>query len=96
MSGYESQLIVAVHDGVGVAGDQQLTLFHYRRLGEKPYAFRTMRYPLSLSVKAELEWLGFTFEGKNVQYLQGKEKKKQNFVEVEVTAVILKEMNLYR
>lgn len=66
MSGYESQLIVAVHDGVGVAGDQKLTLFHYRRLGEKPYAFRTMRYPLSLSVKAELEWLGFTFEGSPV------------------------------
>lgn len=64
MAAHESQLLVAYHDGVGVAGDQKLMLLHYRHLGGKPYAFRTTRYPLVLSPKAELEWLGFSFEGR--------------------------------
>ena len=63
LAGFDTQLLVAVHDGVGVSGDQKMTMYHYRQLGAKPYAFRTTRYPVALSPKASLEWLGVSFEG---------------------------------
>merc|ERR1719383_1402146 len=65
MAGRDSEL-VAVHDGVGVDGDQKMALLHFRQLGTKPYTFKKTRYPLVLSPKSTLEWLGFSFEGSPV------------------------------
>ena len=63
MSGSDSQLVVAIHDGIGLDGEQKMALLHYRNLGAKPYAFKTSRFPLVLSATATLEWLGFSIEG---------------------------------
>lgn len=66
MAGRGSELIVAYHDGVGVSGDQKLSILHYRFLGGKPYSFKLTTYPVALSPKATLEWLGFSLEGSPV------------------------------